>query len=130
MYKVTKTMEVAGMHWLSLPYKSKCSNEHGHNWLISVEVASPELNKEGMVADFSLIKDILNQLDHQNLNKVLEGKNPTAEVIAKWIADEVNSLICSLHINADPAGHDPCVTRVTVRESEGNVAEWRLYDES
>ena len=34
MYKIIKKMEVAGAHKLELPYESKCSNLHGHNWNI------------------------------------------------------------------------------------------------
>jgi len=29
-------MEIAGAHRLELDYESKCSNLHGHNWIVTV----------------------------------------------------------------------------------------------
>lgn len=100
-------MEVAGSHRLTLDYESKCSNLHGHNWIITVYCKSKELNANGMVCDFSKIKnDIHGKLDHKNLNDVLPF-NPTAENIAKWICDQI-----------------PECYKVTVQESEGNTATY------
>lgn len=105
MYYVSKKMEVAGAHSLSLPYKSKCANLHGHNWKITVHCRAKELNKEGMVVDFAKIKEKIHaRLDHQFLNKVLPF-NPTAENIARWICEQV-----------------PYCYRVEVEESKNNKA--------
>lgn len=107
MYYISKRMEVAGSHRLTLDYESKCTNLHGHNWIITVYCKSKELNSNGMVCDFSKIKnDIHGKLDHQNLNDVLPF-NPTAENIAKWICDQI-----------------PECYKVTVQESEGNTATY------
>lgn len=105
MYTVTKRIEVAGAHQLTLPYPSKCSRLHGHNWIIHVTCQSETLDENGMVVDFTKIKEVVMQLDHQYLNDILGDINPTAENIAKWIADRV-----------------PHCTKVSVQESEGNVA--------
>ena len=68
---------------------AKCENMHGHNWQITVYCKAEELDNNGMVIDFTLIKQkIHGKLDHQDLNKVLDF-NPTAENIAKWIVDEI-----------------------------------------
>lgn len=106
MYKVKKRLEISGSHKLNLPYPSKCSNLHGHNWIVEIYLQSENLNECGMVMDFTYIKQaIADPLDHQNLNDVF-GFNPTAENIAKWICDTLG---------------EKCY-RVTVQESEGNVA--------
>lgn len=90
MYTVIKRMEVSASHSLSLSYRSKCENLHGHNWIITVYCRSNELNPDGMVVDFSHIKEVvMGQLDHKNLNDVLSC-NPTAENIARWVCDQIS----------------------------------------
>jgi 6-pyruvoyltetrahydropterin/6-carboxytetrahydropterin synthase len=97
-------MEVSGAHCLNLPYESKCRNLHGHNWVIEVTCRREELDENGMVVDFTHIKDVVMQLDHAFVNDVIKV-NPTAENIARWIHDRI-----------------PYCARVSVQESEGNVA--------
>lgn len=106
MFTVRKRIEVCGAHRLDLPYESKCSNLHGHNWIIYVTCRSGVLNSEGMVIDFTKIKNTVMKLDHANLNEILpSGFNPTAERIACWLCEQI-----------------PYCIRVEVQESEGNVA--------
>lgn len=106
MYKIKKRLEISAAHKLSLNYESKCQNLHGHNWIIEIYCRSEKLNENGMVYDFTHIKKkIQEKLDHQYINDVLKI-NPTAENIAKWIADELGEM---------------CY-KVEVQESEGNVA--------
>lgn len=105
MYYVSKRMEIAGSHRLSLSYDSKCSRLHGHNWIITVYCRARELNADGMVVDFKHIKDrIHNYLDHGNFNDLLPF-NPTAENIARWVTEQI-----------------PECYKAVVQESEGNVA--------
>lgn len=104
MYTVIKRMEVSAAHFLKLSYPSKCENLHGHNWIITVYCHSEELNSDGMVVDFTHVKEVvMGNLDHKCINDVLPC-NPTAENIAKWICDQV-----------------PFCYRVDVQESEGNT---------
>ena len=107
MYYVTKRMEIAACHHLELSYPSKCSQLHGHNWIITVHCKAESLNADGMVVDFTSIKqNIKSKLDHTNLNEVLPF-NPTAENIARWVCDQI-----------------PECYRVDVQESEGNTASY------
>ena len=104
MYTVIKRMEVSAAHFLKLSYPSKCENSHGHNWIITVHCRSEKLNSDGMVVDFTHIKEVvMGNLDHKCINDVLPC-NPTAENIAKWICDQI-----------------PFCYRVDVQESEGNT---------
>lgn len=105
MYYVSKRMEIAGSHSLRLPYRSKCENLHGHNWVVTVYCKSEVLNKDGMVVDFADIKEMIHgTMDHKNLNEIFNF-NPTAENIAEWICTAV-----------------PHCYKVEVQESEGNIA--------
>ena len=107
MYYVSKRMEIAGSHRLQLSYPSKCTHLHGHNWIITVFCTAAELNADGMVCDFKHIKDrIHGYLDHGNFNELLPF-NPTAENIARWVCDQIESCY-----------------KVTVQESEGNTATY------
>lgn len=107
MYYVRKRLEVSAAHRLNLGYESKCSSLHGHNWLITIDCRSKELNADGMVADFTHIKNlIMGMLDHKVLNDVVPF-NPTAENIARWVVDSI-----------------PTCYRCEVQESEGNMAAY------
>lgn len=105
MYYVRKRLEISASHQLRLSYESKCENLHGHNWIITVYCRAHELNSDGMVIDFSVIKHLVKErLDHKNLNDILPF-NPTAENIARWICEQV-----------------PGCYKVEVQESENNIA--------
>ena len=107
MYYVSKRLEISAAHRLELDYPSKCTRLHGHNWIVTVHCRAEELNANGMVTDFTDIKeDRARTLDHSCLNDILPF-NPTAENIARWICDNV----------------EHCY-RVDVQESEGNTAAY------
>ena len=115
-FEAQRRMEIAGSHQLKLPYSSKCENLHGHNWIVTVYVGADELIGD-MVLDFTHIKKAIHdKLDHHNLNDVLDF-NPTAENIAQWIAKEVDLMREGVH----------CF-KVTVQESEGNIATYNNID--
>ena len=103
-------MEVAGSHQLSLSYESKCSRLHGHNWVITVFLASAKLNADGMVLDFKRIKETVHgYLDHGNFHDLLPF-NPTAENIDEWVVKQF-----------------PDCYKAIVKESDGNIAQ--AYDD-
>lgn len=105
MYYIVKRMEVAGCHSLTLSYESKCENLHGHNWFITIHCKAKELNADGMVIDFTRVKEqVHGYLDHGNFNELLPF-NPTAENIAKWVCDQI-----------------PQCYKVEVQESVDNIA--------
>lgn len=111
MYYIKKRLEVSAAHRLCLSYESKCTQLHGHNWILIVECRAHELNADGMVTDFTDVKKmIMEKLDHRVLNDVLPF-NPTAENIARWVVESV-----------------PNCWRCEVQESEGNSAIYEIDD--
>ena len=107
MYYVEKRIEVAMAHRLCLTYERKCSHLHGRNAIVTVYCKSETLNENGMVVDFSTVKDIVKGLlDHQYVNDKVDF-NPTAENLARWICEQV-----------------PNCYKVTFQESRDNIATY------
>ena len=52
MYEVKKRLEISAAHKLKLDYESKCTNLHGHNWIVDVYLRSETLDNNGMVMDW------------------------------------------------------------------------------
>lgn len=84
-------------------YHGKCEALHGHTYRLAV-VLEGVPDAEGMILDFcelsSIVKEqILSQLDHAYINDIVP--QPTAENIAQWIWDRLESPIdrpnCRLH---------------------------------
>jgi len=101
MYKIKIEGDFSSAHNLR-GYKGKCEDLHGHNWKVEVAVASPKLDRIGMVMDFKFLKEKLNRLldslDHKYLNNISYFKkvNPTSENIAKYIYDKLKVIIPNL----------------------------------
>ncbi len=107
MYYIQKTFEISACHHLVLSHESKCSRVHGHNYHVTVYCRARELNADGMVEDFSLIKErIQSRLDHHDLNEVLPF-NPTSENIARWIVEQI-----------------PTCYKASVQETDDNIATY------
>jgi len=103
-------------------YSGKCKNLHGHRFYFEIEIYLDNFNREvGISIDFTEIKKILKQLDHavilfkedplykylkENYKKLdidrskiigLDG-NPTAENIAEFVVNNIESKKVSPHI--------------------------------
>lgn len=84
MYTLRLEHGFSAAHQLTHAYSAECNNNlHGHNWRVIVVIKTPELLNE-MVLDFKKIKEAINQLDHKNLNEILNFE-PTAENLSKYI---------------------------------------------
>lgn len=117
MFEIKTDFTVSASHSLDLPYESKCKEKHGHNYKIEIKIKTKELNEDGMIVDFSHIKDAVKEkYDHRDLDKILG--QPTAEVIAKDIYEET---LVRVNDKLDPE------IDVKVHETEGN---WARYNES
>ncbi|UCE59996.1 MAG: 6-carboxytetrahydropterin synthase [Phycisphaerales bacterium] len=94
---------------------------HGHDWKVRVHFTRTSLDDLGMVLDFAEAKTgldaLVGSLHHANLAEIeaLAGVNPTAEVVARYVFDQ---LLAAGYAN---------VSMVEVSEAPGCTA---MYDAS
>jgi 6-pyruvoyltetrahydropterin/6-carboxytetrahydropterin synthase len=101
MFEVTVEAHFSSGHFLR-EYHGKCENPHGHNYRVLVTLAGAELESNGLLLDFKILKDILkpvvNYLDHHMINELppFDVVNPSAENLAKYFFDETNSRLADI----------------------------------
>ena len=76
-----------------VPAGHKCGRLHGHSFRVTLYVEGPVDALTGWVIDYAEIKNAfaptLERLDHHYLNEIDGLENPTSEIIARWIWEEV-----------------------------------------
>jgi 6-pyruvoyltetrahydropterin/6-carboxytetrahydropterin synthase len=120
MYELKVLTHFAAAHQLRMVAK-KCETLHGHNWKVEVYVSGNTLNDAGVLMDFCIIKDhvqeIMNELDHKFLNELdaFKNENPSSENIARVIAHRLQKKIENPGLR---------VSRVTAWESDQAAATY------
>ena len=73
MFQVTVEAGFSSGHYLR-DYHGKCENPHGHNYRVLVTLAGRDLEPNGLLLDFKLLKHILkpvvDYLDHHMINEL------------------------------------------------------------
>lgn len=80
-------------HFLPLVHDGhKCKNMHGHTYLLKVWIKGLP-NELGWIMDFADVKDVIDpiikKIDHKCLNDIEGLANPTCEMIAIWIWNNI-----------------------------------------
>ena len=92
MYKLELEHTFSAAHQLTNAYDDKCNNfSHGHNFVTFVTIITDKL-VNNMVVDFTQVKEIIDKLDHKNLNEILDFE-PTAENLANYLREELKKLL-------------------------------------
>ena len=125
--RLTSKVEIDSSHCLR-NYDGKCADLHGHRWVVEVTVESvtedaiDSLDNTGILLDFGVIKSLISEYDHKNLNDMpeFEDINPTAENLAIIWADALTHEILLRGIPAK-------VISVKVWETPTNAVEF-FYD--
>ncbi len=92
MFEVTVEASFSSGHFLR-DYYGKCENPHGHNYRVLVTLIGEELEPNGLLLDFKLLKQVLaptvQYLDHNMINDLepFTTLNPSAENLAKFFFD-------------------------------------------
>lgn len=94
MFIISIKTEFSAAHSIK-GYKGNCSELHGHNYTVEVNVKAHVVNEIGMCIDFRSLRkiseDAISCLDHKNLNDIpfFKKNNPTAECIAQFIYEKI-----------------------------------------
>jgi len=90
-YAATIEVSLEAAHQLHLPYHSPCNRKHGHSYRIRVVIAATGLDANGMIVDFTKVKVVIRQYDHQDLN---ESFTPTTvEKFGEILLDSLQTLV-------------------------------------
>ena len=99
MYELKVKYRFSSAHYLR-EYNGKCENLHGHNWKVELILRGEELDKIGILYDFTKLKKIFkglldNTMDHVLVNDVpyFQKHNPSAENLAKYLYTEYSKLL-------------------------------------
>lgn len=109
VFEITKSYRFEAAH--SLPHilnlQHPCKRLHGHSYEVIVGVRGPIATGEEWVQDYGDISShvnlIIGQLDHRNLNDILDCAT-TAENLAAWIWKKLERRL-------------PMLSRIEVRET-------------
>jgi 6-pyruvoyltetrahydropterin/6-carboxytetrahydropterin synthase len=90
MFEIRVEKTIACAHRL-FGYDGPCEELHGHNYRVEVAYQGTELDRFGMLIDFSDVKEafhaVLDELDHKYLNELpaFQTVSPSAENIAAYV---------------------------------------------
>ena len=92
---ITRRYHFESAHWLpKVADDHKCKRMHGHNYEVEITVSGPVLSS-GFILDFwdldKRVLPLISWIDHHTLNTIDGLENPTAENIAAWFLERLNS---------------------------------------
>jgi 6-pyruvoyltetrahydropterin/6-carboxytetrahydropterin synthase len=114
---LVKTFSFEAAHWLpTFPEGHKCRRMHGHSFRIDVEVSGQVQAEKGYLQDYGEISrawaPLMDTLDHHLLNEVEGLENPTSEMLAVWVWDQLKPAL-------------PLLTAITVYETCTSTCVYR-----
>lgn len=96
MYIIKSEHSFDSAHFLA-NYDGKCNNIHGHRWRVIIEIKSNELRKDerldGMVVDFTDLKNDLRQIVDELDHALIIQKNSLQKTTMKCLLDEQFKII-------------------------------------
>lgn len=95
---IFKTITFDSAHYLPNVHEShKCRQMHGHTYKLTVFIDGFPDQHNGWVIDFAVLKKILEpiiaMIDHKVLNNVPGLENPTCELLAVWLWNNIKNEI-------------------------------------
>jgi 6-pyruvoyltetrahydropterin/6-carboxytetrahydropterin synthase len=114
MFEVTIIKSFSAAHLLA-EIGGKCETLHGHNFKVEITVGADQLNSNGLLIDFRILKkylgEVLEAIDHKHLNALsfFTDVNPSAENIAQYIYEQMDAKVKTAGVR---------MVRVKIWESE------------
>lgn len=102
-------------------YEGKCENLHGHNFAVDAFFSGEQLDRDGLLIDFKILKEhlknVLDSLDHKYLNEIsfFAERASSAEYIAMFIYEKLAEQLSAKGVS---------VKKVHVWESEKAYAAY------
>ncbi|MBL0926840.1 MAG: 6-carboxytetrahydropterin synthase [Phycisphaerales bacterium] len=94
MYEIEIQARFSAAHAIRM--RGQLEPLHGHDFLVTVTLAAAGLDEDGLVCDFHAVerrlREIVGRFHNRSMNDVppfSHGLNPSAELIARHIADEL-----------------------------------------
>ena len=93
MYRITVTHTFSAAHALTI--QGATEPIHGHDWTVIAALEGDKLDDDGLLCDFHTVEEtlagILDPFSNNNFNAIppFDTRNPTAELIARYIHDEL-----------------------------------------
>ncbi len=94
--RIAKSFTFDAAHYLpNVPDGHKCKNLHGHTYKVEIELDGPVEPHTGFVMDFgelkTVVKPLIDLLDHSFLNDIEGLENSTAENLSVWLWKKLES---------------------------------------
>lgn len=101
MFTISKRFDFSASHVLEgLPEGHPCGRVHGHNYRVELVIEATPLDPYGFVIDYRALQpfsDMIDgEFDHRHLNDVLEGRQPSAELLAYTFYQRAETLFAPL----------------------------------
>lgn len=100
----------------NVPEDHKCRRIHGHSYRIEIVIEGDLDPQLGWVMDFAdidrQVDPVIARIDHQYLNELPDLANPTSEVLAIWLWQEIRP-------------HLPLMVELTVSETPTSRCTYR-----
>lgn len=90
-HRIEIECDIQAAHQLFLPYESPCNRPHGHAYFFKVAIGATKLDDNGMIIDFSKVKEVIRHYDHQNLNDFF--KPTTAEYFSVVLYEQIKAIL-------------------------------------
>jgi len=115
--RITRSFSFDAAHRLPrVPADHPCGRLHGHTYTATLVLEGPVGAESGWIVDFGEIKaafaPLRERLDHACLNDIAGLENPTAELLARWIHEQLALAL-------------PLLVEVRVQETPTSCASYR-----